>query len=424
MLEITALMEDSMVLKKKAAEAIAIAMLVAGMTQTAQSAPAVVSADAQRMATETDLATNGMAGVAAMISMQETEAYDYIELASVEQNAKVMVTSAEDGEDVQEQPVSEETCSDAEMQPAEDVSTEEDAVWDNRLMADVNDFLYVRESADPNSEIVGKLYKGDVAEIQETGSEWTHVLSGNVDGYVSNDYCLTGTEALTYAEANFDTEAQVLTNGLRIRKEASADASVVTAVTEGTVLKVDDQAETDDEWVAVVYGGTTCYVSSDYVTTALALGEGITIEEEQAEQARIAAEEAAKKASQTTEITTVQKEAAEATADDVTLLAAIIQCEAGNEVYEGQLAVGAVVMNRVRAAGYPGSVYEVIYQKSQFPPAGAGLVAKVIAKGPKESCIQAAQEALGGADNTSGATCFKRASSGHAGVVIGNHVFY
>ena len=413
-----------MVLKKKAAEAIAIAMLVAGMTQTAQSAPAVVSADTQRMATETDLATNGMAGVAAMISMQETEAYDYIELASVGQNAKVMVTSAEDSEDVQEQPVSEETCSDAEMQSAEDGSTEEDAVWDNRLMADVNDFLYVRESADPNSEIVGKLYKGDVAEIQETGSEWTHVLSGNVDGYVSNDYCLTGTEALTYAEANFDTEAQVLTNGLRIRKEASADASVVTAVTEGTVLKVDDQAETDDEWVAVVYGGTTCYVSSDYVTTALALGEGITIEEEQAEQARIAAEEAAKKASQTTEITTVQKEAAEATADDVTLLAAIIQCEAGNEVYEGQLAVGAVVMNRVRAAGYPGSVYEVIYQKSQFPPAGAGLVAKVIAKGPKESCIQAAQEALGGADNTSGATCFKRASSGHAGVVIGNHVFY
>ena len=413
-----------MVLKKKAAEAIAIAMLVAGMTQTAQSAPAVVSADTQRMATETDLATNGMAGVAAMISMQETEAYDYIELASVEQNTKVMVTSAEDSEDVQEQPVSEETCSDAEMQSAEDISTEEDAVWDNRLMADVNDFLYVRESADPNSEIVGKLYKGDVAEIQETGSEWTHVLSGNVDGYVSNDYCLTGTEALTYAEANFGTEAQVLTNGLRIRKEASADASVVTAVTEGTVLKVDDQAETDDEWVAVVYGGTTCYVSSDYVTTALALGEGITIEEEQAEQARIAAEEAAKKASQTTEITTVQKEAAEATADDVTLLAAIIQCEAGNEVYEGQLAVGAVVMNRVRAAGYPGSVYEVIYQKSQFPPAGAGLVAKVIAKGPKESCIQAAQEALGGADNTSGATCFKRASSGHAGVVIGNHVFY
>lgn len=421
-----------MVLKKRAAEAIAIAMLVAGMTQAAQSAPAVWQADTQTMATETDLATNGIAGIAASMSVQEADAYEYIAAASVEQTAKVMVASAESTDDT-DTPVADDTTegSVAETQEAEvstdgteNSTTEEAAVWENRLMADVNDFLYVRASADPDSEIVGKLYKGDVAEIQEAGSEWTHVSSGNVDGYVNNDYCVTGTEALTYAEENFDTEAQVLTNGLRIRSEASEDASVVTAVSEGTVLKVDEQAETDGEWVAVVYGGTTCYVSADYVTTSLALGEGVTIEEEQAEQARIAAEEAAKKAAQVTEVTTVQNEAVEASVDDVTLLAAIIQCEAGNEIYEGQLAVGAVVMNRVRAAGYPGTVYEVIYQKSQFPPATSGAVAKVVAKGPKQSCIQAAQEALNGTDNTSGATCFKRASSGHAGVVIGNHVFY
>ena len=174
----------------------------------------------------------------------------------------------------------------------------------------------------------------------------------------------------------------------------------------------------------LVYGGTTRYVSADYVATSLALGEGITIEEEQAELARIAEEEAAKKAAQVTEVTTVQNAAVEATVDDVTLLAAIIQCEAGNEVYEGQLAVGAVVMNRVRSGGYPSTVHDVIYQKSQFPPAGAGSVANVAAKGPKQSCLQAAQEALNGTDNTGGATCFRRASSGHAGVVIGNHVFY
>lgn len=291
-------------------------------------------------------------------------------------------------------------------------------------MADVNDYLYVRASADADAEIVGKLYKGDVAEIQEEGSGWTHVASGNVDGYVNNDYCVTGTEALAYAQQNFDTEAEVLTNGLRIRSEADENASVITAVSEGTTLKVDSGVETDDKWVAVVYGGTTRYVSADYVTTSLALGEGVTIEEEQAELARIAEEEAAKKAAQVTEVTTVQNAAVEATVDDVTLLAAIIQCEAGNEVYEGQLAVGAVVMNRVRSGGYPGTVHDVIYQKSQFPPAGAGSVANVAAKGPKQSCLQAAQEALNGTDNTGGATCFRRASSGHAGVVIGNHVFY
>ena len=108
----------------------------------------------------------------------------------------------------------------------------------------------------------------------------------------------------------------------------------------------------------------------------------------------------------------------------MTLLAALIQCEAGNEPYEGQLAVGAVVINRVRSGAYPGSVYDVIYQSGQFTPAGRGSVANVAAGGPKASCIQAAQEALNGMDNTGGAVRFQRASGGHAGVVIGNHVFF
>lgn len=86
--------------------------------------------------------------------------------------------------------------------------------------------------------------------------------------------------------------------------------------------------------------------------------------------------------------------AVEATVDDVTLLAAIIQCEAGNEVYEGQHCSRSVVMNRVRSGGYPSTVHDVIYQKSQFPPAGAGSVANVAAKGPKQSCLQAAQGSI------------------------------
>ena len=432
-------------LKKRAAGAIAVAMSVVVMTSVAQAAPADYKTGVASQATTTDLATNGIAGIAVSMSQYESDAYEYIELAdaNVEQMNVARVTSGDaaeqdaeggltemsaDVEDadtaVQAENAASDTETDVSTETAGSEQTEEEEIWQNRLMADVNDYLYVRASADADAEIVGKLYKGDVAEIQEEGSGWTHVASGNVDGYVNNDYCVTGTEALAYAQQNFDTEAEVLTNGLRIRSEADENASVITAVSEGTTMKVDSDVETDDQWIAVVYGGTTRYVSADYVTTSLALGEGITIEEEQAELARIAEEEAAKKAAQVTEVTTVQNEAVEASVDDVTLLAAIIQCEAGNEVYEGQLAVGAVVMNRVRSGGYPGTVHDVIYQKSQFPPAGAGSVANVAAKGPKQSCLQAAQEALNGTDNTGGATCFRRASSGHAGVVIGNHVFY
>ena len=63
---------------------------------------------------------------------------------------------------------------------------------------------------------------------------------------------------------------------------------------------------------------------------------------------------------------------------DVTLLAALIQCEAGNESYEGKLAVGAVVMNRVRSGSYPSTVSGVINAPSQFPPATNGKVAGVV----------------------------------------------
>ena len=391
-------------LKKRAAGAIAVAMSVVVMTSVAQAAPADYKTGVASQATTTDLATNGIAGIAVSMSQYESDAYEYIGLAdaNVQQMNVARVTSgdaAEQDADAAEEGLTEMTVdvadadtavqaenaasgteTDVSTETADSEQTEEEELWQNRLMADVNDYLYVRASADADAEIVGKLYKGDVAEIQEEGSGWTHVASGNVDGYVNNDYCVTGTEALAYAQQNFDTEAEVLTNGLRIRSEADENASVITAVSEGTTLKVDSGVETDDKWIAVVYGGTTRYVSADYVATSLALGEGVTIEEEQAELARIAEEEAAKKAAQVTEVTTVQNAAVEATVDDVTLLAAIIQCEAGNEVYEGQLAVGAVVMNRVRSGGYPGTVHDVIYQKSQFPPAGAGSVANVAAK--------------------------------------------
>lgn len=60
-------------------------------------------------------------------------------------------------------------------------------------------------------------------------------------------------------------------------------------------MTVDTDAEAEDGWVAVKYKGQTAYVSADYVTTELALGEAVTIEEEKAALAKKAEEEAAAK---------------------------------------------------------------------------------------------------------------------------------
>lgn len=408
-----------MSLKRRAIGGIVISGLLVTMSTVAASADQV-AAEAAAVSTKaearTDLATGRTAGVVVPLDQMQTAALTDMEEAAVEveHTTTQLVAAAETPEP--EVPVTPE--------PVAEPVSEEELAWQNRLMADVQEFLYVRASGDENSDIVGKLYRGAVADIVERGDVWTHIVSGNVDGYVMNSYCLFGTDAMNYAAANFDMEADIQANGLRIRRDASTDGSVIAAVSTGTTLTVDTEAAAVDGWVAVSYGGETGYVSAEYVATEMALGEAITIEEEQAAIARAEEEKAAAPASQVQSQGTVQNQSVAASVDDVTLLAALIQCEAGNEPYEGQLAVGAVVMNRVRSGRYPGSIYEVIYQAGQFPPAGKGYVANKISNGVKSSCLQAAQEAINGMDNTGGAMSFRRASSGHPGVVIGNHVFY
>jgi uncharacterized protein YgiM (DUF1202 family) len=291
-------------------------------------------------------------------------------------------------------------------------------------MADVNEALNVRAEADEEAELVGKLRKGDLATVLETGSEWTKITSGNVTGYVKNDYCVFGSEAYAYALANCDTVATALTGGLRIRSEQSTESEVVKTLGEGDTILVDTAAVTEEGWVAVLYNSKTCYVSAEYVNVELQTGTGVTMAEEAA--AKAAEEEAKAKAaaSQVASSGTVQGTALAASADETTLLAAIIQCEAGNQSYECQLAVGAVVVNRVKSSSYPGTVYDVIYQKSQFGPASSGLLERRLANGVSQTAYSAAAAALAGEDNTAGATHFKSTSSGHAGTAIGALVFY
>ena len=147
-------------------------------------------------------------------------------------------------------------------------------------------------------------------------------------------------------------------------------------------------------------------------------GEAITLEEEA--EAKAAAEEAARQAKEQAAAAAAANQAVIDSASDVALIAAIIQIEAGNEPYEGQVAVGAVVMNRVRSGAYASSVSGVIFARGQF---ATSRMSSVLARGPKASCVQAAQEAIAGNDPTGGLTHFRRAGS-KEGLIIGNHVFY
>lgn len=159
-------------------------------------------------------------------------------------------------------------------------------------------------------------------------------------------------------------------------------------------------------------------------------GEEIAKAQKAAEEAQKAAEEAEKarleeEAAQTAvmeSVKAVQNPIAEEAVSEQELLAALIFCEAGNQPYEGQVAVGAVVMNRVRSDVYPNSISEVIYQSGQFTPAMTGWLDNVLAEGAyTESAMQAAMDALSGGNPIGDMLYFDCGGSGYQ---IGNHFFH
>lgn len=107
------------------------------------------------------------------------------------------------------------------------------------------------------------------------------------------------------------------------------------------------------------------------------------------------------------------------------LLANLIYCEAGNQPYEGQVAVGAVVMNRVMSSVFPDTVVGVIYQNKQFSPVASGRLALALAEDhATQACYLAADAAMSGQTTVGNCLFFRTPIEGLSGIQIGGHIFY
>lgn len=282
------------------------------------------------------------------------------------------------------------------------------------VMADVRDSVNVRLEPSENSERVGKLYKDCGGYIIEYTDEWTKIESGELVGWVRNDYLMFGNEAEAEAESVGSLQATVVADSLRVRKEASTESGIYGLVARGEVYEIIEEA---GEWIVIDFEDVNGYLNSNYVEIAYHIDTGETME--QIEE-REAAERAAAREANRIQLyeTYVSSDVSE-----VQLLGALIQCEAGNQPYEGKVAVGAVVMNRVRSGAYPDTIYGVISASGQFSPAGNGALNRRLQNGVSESCLQAAQEAINGYSNVGDATHFRRVGV-HEGIEIGGHVFW
>ena len=184
-----------------------------------------------------------------------------------------------------------------EKDTTKETNTATESKYANKAVADIysTTTLNIRKKGSINAKIVGKMKKGNIATVLKKGSEWSKVRSGNVTGYVKNQYLVFGDEIKNFAKQNVKKVAKVQTETLRVRKKASTDSKIVTLVSEDDKLKVKKQT---DDWAKVKVDGQTGYVSKDYAKVTYSFGKAKSMKQIQAEQeakeAKKRAEEAAR----------------------------------------------------------------------------------------------------------------------------------
>ncbi len=137
--------------------------------------------------------------------------------------------------------------------------------------------LNVRAVASTEGKLVGKMPKDSACEVLEvTQDGWAHIQSGEVDGYVSMEYLLTGPDAVLKAEELVKTVAISQGDGLNVRDGASLDSAVLTQIPKGEEL---EYVATDGEWVKVLIDDEEAYISAEYVVVEEKLDTAITMTE-------------------------------------------------------------------------------------------------------------------------------------------------
>lgn len=136
--------------------------------------------------------------------------------------------------------------------------------------------LNVREEPSTSGKLVGKMPKDSACEVIEEADGWAHIQSGEVEGYVSLEFLLTGPDAKVRANELVRTVAVANVDGLNVRDEPNTESTVLTQVLKGGEL---EWLETLEDWIKVSIDGQEAYISSEFVTVEQKLDTAITMTE-------------------------------------------------------------------------------------------------------------------------------------------------
>ena len=251
---------------------------------------------------------------------------------------------------------------------------------------DAKDMLDIHAEANTASAVIGQVMEDGHVAILAKYNDWVQIQAGEIAGWVP---------AENLVETEISNEEAVAANEQVIAERTGATASEDEFFAEEEVQQ--------DETAALQAEASEA--AQNEIEEVQAAEEAARIEAE-AQQAALAAQTAA------------------VSAEELKLLANIIYCEAGSESYVGKVAVGNVIMNRVKSASQPNTITEVVYAKGQFSPVRNGSLQRALSSDKADAaCYQAAIEALAGAQPVGGKLFFRR-NNGRSGQVIGHHVFY
>ena len=301
---------------------------------------------------------------------------------------------------------------------------------------DAKDMLDIHAEANTASAVVGQVMEDGHVAILAKYNDWVQIQAGEIAGWVpaenlveteiSNEEAVAANEQViaertgaTASEDEFFAEEEVQqdeTAALQAEASEAAQNEIeeVQAAEEAARLEAEAQAKAAVEEAARI----------EAEAQAKAAEEAARLEAEA--QAKAAAEEAARieAEAQQAALAAQTAQTAAISAEELKLLANIIYCEAGSESYVGKVAVGNVIMNRVKSASQPNTITEVVYAKGQFSPVRNGSLQRALSSDKADAaCYQAAIEALAGAQPVGGKLFFRR-NNGRSGQVIGHHVFY
>ena len=282
---------------------------------------------------------------------------------------------------------------------------------------DAKDMLDIHAEANTASAVIGQVMEDGHVAILAKYNDWVQIQAGEIAGWVP---------AENLVETEISNEEAVAANEQVIAERTGATASEDEFFAEEEVqqdetaaLQAEASKAAQNEIEEVQAAEEAARLEAE--AQAKAAEEAARLEAEA--QAKAAAEEAARLEAEAQQAALAAQTAA-ISAEELKLLANIIYCEAGSESYVGKVAVGNVIMNRVKSASQPNTITEVVYAKGQFSPVRNGSLQRALSSDKADAaCYQAAIEALAGAQPVGGKLFFRR-NNGRSGQVIGHHVFY